>query len=640
MEYKKFFIHKGRTMKNKWPLLLVGAVILFLSTCKNPDTGVIVRQPPPEGGIPGIGEDHTGDPGGGAGGVGTFNFNPFRPQPGAPGGEAESQYVNIRDVAFVEFFPEIGSAILIMDDAGVHIFDTFGREVMFWGGIAGDAVNDFINSGEIFMVLNDDATSSLYTINHFVVGAQHLQECNGQTTFDHWNHENLGGPQDPLILDIEGPPLDPLSGGLHIGLGFEWDIYGNLFFRGTASARAGDCTPVPPCDRGCPTIQYFIRGSFGPNCSDSTCGTITNSMDPPWGPRDIQIVDTSVFPMRDLYCTPDFDFDSNNRMVLTDFCSDSIFYTKPIPDLLGELMRNVPPRPIEISMMRGRLGANSGLINDHLRFPWGIAVDRTDGSNTVYVADNINNRVVVFDSLGDFQDVIVEGDESVNRGVTTTTFAGPVEVFVDPYGRIWVIDRGTDPQTGSFVEDLYIVFKELPVNVVPGSIQGTVTDSDTGKPVPGATVILQDWNRNLITTTDAEGRYAFNGVIPGRRSIAASKQNYFSTTKEFDIIPGEILTLNLSITPKTRLRTGSVSGRVIDRETGIPINGAFVIIRETGQRDFTSAGGFFYIPAVPPGTHTLDVSAEGYESQSRIFTVVSGVNTDVGDIKLVPRPPP
>jgi len=628
-------------MKKSLVPVLLGAVILLWATCKNPDTGLITPQPPPEGGIPGIGEDHTGDPGGGAGGVGTFNFTPFRPQPGAPGGEGSSQFTNIRDVAFVQFFPEIGSAILIMDDAGVRIFDSFGREVMLWAGIAGDAVNDFINFGELFMVLNDNATSSVYTINHFVVTYSHQQTCDLQTGQDWWNHENLGSGSDGFILNIEGPPLDPASGGLHIGLGFEWDIYGNLFFRGTATARnPGDCTSVPPCDRGCPTIQYFIRGIGGPNCSNTTCGTINNDMDPPWGPRDLHIVDTSVFPLRDLRCTPDFDFDSNNRMVLTDFCADAIFITKPIPDFLGYLTRNVPPRPIEISMMRGRLGANSGLINDHLRFPWGVAVDRTDGSNTIYVADNINNRVVVFDPSGDFKSVIVEGDVSVNRGVTTTTFAGPVEVFVDPYGRIFIVDRGTDPQVGGFVEDLYIVFKELPVNVAPGSIQGTVTDSDTGKPVPGATVILQDWNRNLIATTDTEGRYAFDGVIPGRRSIAASKQNYFSTTKEFDITPGEILTLNLSITPKTRLRTGSVSGRVIDRESGLPINGAFVIIRETGQRDFTSGGGFFFIPAVPPGTHTLDVSAEGYESESRTFTVVSGVNTDVGDIKLTPRPPP
>jgi len=54
---------------------------------------------------------------------------------------------------------------------------------------------------------------------------------------------------------------------------------------------------------------------------------------------------------------------------------------------------------------------------------------------------------------------------------------------------------------------------------ITGAIDGTVTDAQTGQPVAGASVRLDN---KLVTTTDYNGHYKFPGVAPGTHAIAVS----------------------------------------------------------------------------------------------------------------------
>jgi len=78
--------------------------------------------------------------------------------------------------------------------------------------------------------------------------------------------------------------------------------------------------------------------------------------------------------------------------------------------------------------------------------------------------------------------------------------------------------------------------------------------------------------------------------------------------------------------------TATVSGRVVQATTGIPIEGATVSLSAGGSA-VTDAAGRFSITTNVLGTQTLSVQAPGYDSVSISVTVQAGENS-VGDIKL------
>ncbi len=84
-----------------------------------------------------------------------------------------------------------------------------------------------------------------------------------------------------------------------------------------------------------------------------------------------------------------------------------------------------------------------------------------------------------------------------------------------------------------------------------GKIEGKVTDSKTGTPVAGLTVVLKETGK--ATSTDLEGRFTFNAEPRKKYSITISSGNYES--KEItDIETGAdgIASLDISVTPKTK----------------------------------------------------------------------------------------
>ncbi len=79
---------------------------------------------------------------------------------------------------------------------------------------------------------------------------------------------------------------------------------------------------------------------------------------------------------------------------------------------------------------------------------------------------------------------------------------------------------------------------------------------------------------------------------------------------------------------------GTVSGRVLD-ETGEPLPGASVVIRELVIGSSTSLQGLFNLPRVPFGTHEIEVSYIGFEPYRTTIDVNSS-SLSLGDISLNP----
>jgi iron complex outermembrane receptor protein len=73
--------------------------------------------------------------------------------------------------------------------------------------------------------------------------------------------------------------------------------------------------------------------------------------------------------------------------------------------------------------------------------------------------------------------------------------------------------------------------------------------------------------------------------------------------------------------------TGEIRGRVISSDLAAPLADATVMV--AGQTVLSGAGGFFVVPDVPAGVHTLRVSLIGYRSFETQVTVTAGGSADV-----------
>jgi len=81
-------------------------------------------------------------------------------------------------------------------------------------------------------------------------------------------------------------------------------------------------------------------------------------------------------------------------------------------------------------------------------------------------------------------------------------------------------------------------------------------------------------------------------------------------------------------------QTGSVSGSVLDSESGEALIGASVVVKGTTKGGIADLQGNFSIKNVPAGTQSLEISYVGYESQSLEVTVNEGQDTQAGAINL------
>ena len=158
-----------------------------------------------------------------------------------------------------------------------------------------------------------------------------------------------------------------------------------------------------------------------------------------------------------------------------------------------------------------------------------------------------------------------------------------------------------------------------------GTIRGRVTSAN-GVPVRGAEVRVRDPNgrENRLATTDEEGRYQVDNLVPGEWSVSAAKggfitQQYgqrgpFSTAQPITLAARQRLDAHFVLRPG-----GAIAGRLFD-EYGDPVAGARVqALRqryERGRRQLSTAGvgdqtddtGAFRLYALPPGDYYLAAS--------------------------------
>ncbi|PWN05312.1 TonB-dependent receptor [Rhodohalobacter mucosus] len=81
-----------------------------------------------------------------------------------------------------------------------------------------------------------------------------------------------------------------------------------------------------------------------------------------------------------------------------------------------------------------------------------------------------------------------------------------------------------------------------------GTVSGLVVDSDTGEPLPGATVLLADASGG--TSTNHHGRFAMNRLMSGTHHLIISYMGYESAFRTIRIEPNRSLQERIVLTPR------------------------------------------------------------------------------------------
>ena len=148
--------------------------------------------------------------------------------------------------------------------------------------------------------------------------------------------------------------------------------------------------------------------------------------------------------------------------------------------------------------------------------------------------------------------------------------------------------------------------------LVAASIEGTVTNSVTGAPVPRARVTVHGETR-YQTTSAADGRFSIAGVAAGNYTAWAERVGFSSpmsfrsrvqlTLKADDSKSG----LEIKLAP-----TGAIAGRVIDSD-GEPVQGASVsaLGPYTNENATTDEKGQFRIGGLTPAKYRVKASSPG-----------------------------
>ncbi|HEY6908721.1 MAG TPA: carboxypeptidase regulatory-like domain-containing protein [Myxococcales bacterium] len=155
-----------------------------------------------------------------------------------------------------------------------------------------------------------------------------------------------------------------------------------------------------------------------------------------------------------------------------------------------------------------------------------------------------------------------------------------------------------------------------------GTIQGVVSNVQTGAAISGATV---SWSGGSAVS-DAAGNYTLANVTAGSVTITGSATGYLARNYTVTVTAGSTTAQNVQL---------STSGKIVGNVTGngAALSGATVAISggqiATSQSVQTDATGHYDEGWVPIGSYTVTCSASGFGSQSQTATVATGATTTV-----------
>lgn len=175
------------------------------------------------------------------------------------------------------------------------------------------------------------------------------------------------------------------------------------------------------------------------------------------------------------------------------------------------------------------------------------------------------------------------------------------------------------------------------------TFSGVVLDGE-GEPVPGADLNL---TRSMTSgaggmqmkmvmvesaTADAEGRFEYDGLEPGKISISGSAPGFQETKIDgIEMVKGENLSdFELPLTPGAVLvgRVLAPDGEpAIDAAVGIVQNGGEEMFGQGPGKTATDGGGNYRLENLPPGPVSIEATHDSYVRTVRDIEATEGINS-------------
>lgn len=176
------------------------------------------------------------------------------------------------------------------------------------------------------------------------------------------------------------------------------------------------------------------------------------------------------------------------------------------------------------------------------------------------------------------------------------------------------------------------------IDLYPNTLTGVVTDTATGFPIPGATVIFTDSTGSVfVTTTDVNGSYAFTSTVAqpihtGAGNVASSHPGYETPVgynPSVTIVPGANVK-DAPLTPQIPILSATkLDALVIDADANsVPSPGDTVVYTIVVTNSGNGPATGVFLNDLPDANTTLEVGSVT-TSQGTVITGNSAGNTSV-----------
>lgn len=190
-----------------------------------------------------------------------------------------------------------------------------------------------------------------------------------------------------------------------------------------------------------------------------------------------------------------------------------------------------------------------------------------------------------------------------------------------------------------------------------GDVAGRILDSG-GRPASGVSVVVSE--TEIRATTGVEGRFRFDGVGVGLRSLVLTHRSHGTDTVRVPVAQDQTTEATLRYSADGQLSTdirmgglpvstgrvdatsepssgeSTILGRLVDETDGRPVSSADVELVGTSQRAVSTDRGRFTFDSLAAGTYTVEVRHVRYGEPTAEVVVPADRTVDV-EIGLTPE---
>jgi len=160
------------------------------------------------------------------------------------------------------------------------------------------------------------------------------------------------------------------------------------------------------------------------------------------------------------------------------------------------------------------------------------------------------------------------------------------------------------------------------------TVSGRVVDRYTRRGVRNALIQLPELGLSLFS--DQDGGFTFSEIRRGVYRMVVRGAGYVASEGDFTVARSG--SFELLLTPDQSpdaAALGKVIGRVLDTDSGEPLEGAIVSVPSLGQRRITDPGGWFDLGDLTAGAIVLQVSSLGYATRQDTVYVPAGQSVEI-----------